>query len=155
MRIGRFAAGVVLVVAACSADTIETPTWAEGVDGPTVIDESGLVSAWEYVGWPDESDSFTMRPGRYTGDFGVDAFGPDSTELVVTWIALPCQDSPIALVSADADDVRIDVTPGPSPECEAIGVEYGLRLALVEALGARTVTASLVDPVNQLDHRYP
>lgn len=145
------------LVASCADDSIQAPPWAAEIAGPMVIDQAGLIANWEYIGWPDESEGFLMRPGRYTGDFGVDATTPESTEIIVTWGALPCQESPVSRVTADDAVVRIDITPGPNPveHCAAMEVRYGLRLVLVEPLGARGVAATLVDPVNQTELEYP
>lgn len=146
-----------LLLSSCGGDSIATPGWAGEVPGPAVIDESGLVAGWEYIGYPDESDDFLRRPGRHAGDFGVDTTTPGSTELVVTWGGVPCQDSPVSRVTADDTAIHIDVTPGPNPveHCAAVQVRYGLRLTLTGPLEERKVTASLVDPANQLQHEYP
>ncbi len=151
------AIALAMLLASCGGDSITTPGWAEGASGPTVIDESGLVAGWEYIGYPDESDTFLQRPGRYTGDFGVDTTTPGSTELVVTWGGMPCQDAPVSRVTADETSIHVDVTPGPNPvaHCPAMQVRYGLRLTLAGPLRDREVAASLVDPVNQVQHEYP
>jgi len=151
------AVALAMVLSSCGGDSITTPGWAEGVSGPTVIDKSGLVAGWEYIGYPDESDDFLKRPGRYTGDFGVDTTTPDSTGLVVSWGGLVCQDSPVSRVTANDATIHIDVTPGPNPveHCAAMEVAYGLRLTLTGPLGDREVTASLIDPVNQVQRQYP
>jgi hypothetical protein len=151
------ALALAMPLAACGGDSITTPGWAEGVSGPTVVDESGLVAGWEYIGYPDESDTFLQRPGGYTGDFGVDTTTPGSTELIVTWGGLPCQNAPVSRVIVGETSIHVDVAPGPNPveHCAAMEVRYGLRLTLTEPLADREVTASLVDPVNQKRHDYP
>lgn len=147
---------VLLATTSCAGDEVEIPKWAEGISGPTVLDETGLIAHWEYIGYPDESDAFLLRAGRYTGEFGVDETTPDSTHLIVTWEALPCQQSPLTRVTTTTNKIRIDVYPGPNPNehCAAMSVRYGLLLQLATPLGTRVVTASLTDPVNSRKRLY-
>lgn len=155
-RLVAAVAMLLLATASCTGDDVDIPAWANGVSGPAVIDESGLVTEWGYIGYPDESDEFLMRPGRYTGEFGVDATSADSTELIVTWDAVPCQQSPVSRVTATVDKIQIDIYAGPNPNehCAAASVKHGLRLELTEPLGTRDISASLTDPVNSREILY-
>lgn len=146
---------LVALTVSCSTETIEAPAFAAGISGPAVLDEAGLVAAWELLGGPD--NELPDRPARYMGDFGIDATTPASTEITVVWQALPCQLEPVARVSSRDGGVHIEVNPGPNPieHCAAMSIGYGFRLSLAAALGDNVVTAQLIDPVNQQLLVYP
>ena len=154
----RLVVALMMLLASCSGNTIEVSDFAIGVDGPEVNDETGLITDWQLLG-PDEYEAgFRDRSGRYTGEFGIDTTTLESTEIIVSWFALPCQDSPVAEVTSTDRVLHIDVTPGPSPEdCAAMSVPYALRLRLSEPLGNRTVSATPTDPVARqtFDHIQP
>ena len=150
-----WASCLVLLCASCAATTIETPPFAVGVDGPAVLDETGLIAGWELIGGPD--DDSDLRTGRFPEDFGIERYETDSTEIVVTWSALPCQLQPVARVRTSDREIQVEVTPGPNPieHCAAMAVGYGFQFTLTESLGDRAVSARLIDPVGGFLVDYP
>lgn len=147
---------VVILAGGCGG-SVEEPQFAVGVVGPAVLDEAGIVADWELIGGPDEEFPARYQLGFYEDDFGVVSAAPESTEVVVGWSALVCQQQPVAEVTAPNGGIHIEVTPGPNPveHCAAMGIGYGFRLTLTEPVGDRAVTAKLVDPVNQQLAEFP
>ncbi|MCJ7779492.1 MAG: hypothetical protein MUQ27_01575 [Acidimicrobiia bacterium] len=147
---------VVFLVAGCGG-SVQEPQFAVGVVGPAVLDEAGIVADWELIGGPDEELPLQYQLGFNENDFGVVSAAPESTELVVSWSAVPCQLEPVAQVTSPNGGIHIEVTPGPNPveHCAAMAIGYGFRLTLTEPLGDRAVTAKLIDPVNQQLAEFP
>jgi hypothetical protein len=148
-----FAVLPALVLGACAGGSIDKPAFSQGVTGPAVLDEGGVVAGWEFVHGPDEP----VASGKYPNDFGIPSRLPGSSEIEVVWNASACQTEPVAKVTTGSDSIHIDVTPGPSDpaNCAAMGVGYAFRLTLTEPIADRTVTATLIDYVNRVRFEFP
>jgi len=142
-----------VVVGSCGGDSIEEPAFAKGVTGPAVVDEAGIVADWEFI---DGSDG-SLGAAELSDDYRIPSIPPESAHFVVVWGGLPCQTRPVAQVIEGPGSVHIDVTPGPSdpPDCAAMEVYYGFRFMLTGPVGDRTVTATVIDYVNQVRLDFP
>ena len=149
---------LLLAATACSAK-VETPAFAQGVTGPGVTDETGLVADWELIGGPDEDLDAVLGfgTGLYAHDFGAFAPDEDGNDVIVFWTAVPCQMKPVAQVSLGDGGIHIEVDPGPNPveHCAAEAIGYGFRITLAEPVGSREITAHLVDSANQVQADFP
>lgn len=131
---------VILGVAGCDGSVPEG-------GGPAVLDEAGIVADWEFIMGIDEPLPAHLPLDLPDLPLRVVPAAPESTELVVVWLASPCQLEPVAQVTSLDGGIHIEVRPGPYSEqfCHASAAGYGFIFTLTEPLGERVVTAELVD----------
>lgn len=99
----------------------------------TIRDEIGLVTGF--------TDGAPIQAVREITDVAVANVPDRPAALGVAWVALPCEANPILIIFSEGGRLRMTLDRGPRvpPDCESLGVIYGITLELSEPVAAQAV----------------
>jgi hypothetical protein len=102
----------------------------------TLRDEVGVVTGM--VSGAPSIPVQTVEPYALTNPEG------DLSKLELSWITNPCQRAPILTVSGHAPELTLILERGVFPDCEQMGITWGVTLELSESIDHSKVTVVIV-----------